>query len=167
MRKLLFIFMFLAPLLLNMISNNKKSDNKSEKITEDIRNLNWLSGYWASETDDTKMEEFWLRESGNLMLGLHRDRFKSGKTFFEFLRISQTDQGIIYYASPKGREATEFKLKDMSNYKVTFENLDHDFPQRIIYTLKNDTTLISRIEGLISGEIKHREWTWYKNKLYD
>lgn len=107
------------------------------------------------------MEEFWLPASGNIMVGLHRDTFKSGKAFFEYLRIEQGEDGISYWANPGGRAPTEFKLKEVSGLKVVFENPDHDFPQRIIYRLESDTVLIARVEGEVDGELRSQEWKWY------
>ncbi|MFC2088300.1 DUF6265 family protein [Calditrichota bacterium] len=162
---MIFTLFYSLLLILNISHIQEISTDKKYQSEQNIQNLNWLSGYWSSEIDGIKMEEFWLSESGNLMLGLHRDLFKSGKTFYEFLRISHSLHGISYFASPKGKEATEFPLIEMSANKVTFENKEHDFPQRIIYALKNETTLWVRIEGIVSGELKFQEWNWYKNEL--
>ena len=130
-----------------------------------ISQLDWLSGYWSAREGKASSEEFWLPASGQMMLGLHRDIFSSGTTFFEFLRIAETDAGLSYFASPKGRPAIEFKAIRLDSASATFENPDHDFPQRIIYTLDSDTTLLMRIEGMSQGEVKSSEWRLYKNNL--
>jgi hypothetical protein len=126
--------------LLAFILNAQTSD------TVTIKQLNWLSGYWTAESGGIKMEEFWLPESNGLLVGLHRDSFGSDKTFFEFLRIEQLNDTIIYQASPRGKEPTPFYLKSMDTHIVVFENIKHEYPQRIIYSLKTDT-LIARIEA--------------------
>ncbi len=35
-----------------------------------------------------------------------------------------------------------------------FENLQHDFPQRIAYSLEGGTTLNARIEGMRNGSLR-------------
>ena len=132
---------------------------------DSIDQLNWFSGYWIAEINGTKMEECWLPENNNSMIGLHRDSFKSGKIFYEYLRIEQIGDSIIYFASPKGRKPTKFLLVSIEHHKVIFENPDHDFPQKIIYTLNSDT-LTARIEGKVNGDFKFSEWHWLKSKMH-
>ena len=146
--------------LLSFILNAQSSD------TFKVKQLNWLSGYWTAENGGTRMEEIWLPESNGLLIGLHRDSFGSDKTFFEYLRIEQLNDTIVYKASPRGVEPTSFYLKSMDKHSVVFENLKHDFPQRIIYVLKGDT-LHARIEGNVNNKLKFSEWQWYKTKLFE
>lgn len=124
--------------------------------------LSWLAGYWTSSKDGTTIEELWTHGSGYVMLGLHRDVYANGRSSFEFLRIMRTREGIVYVANPNGNPGTTFAMKESSNQKVVFENLEHDFPQRIIYSRTGDK-LTARIEDK-SGE-KAMEWTWTKTKL--
>jgi len=39
-------------------------------------------------------------------------------------------------------------------FGLIFENAAHDFPQRIIYRLNDDGSLLARIEGKRGGELK-------------
>jgi len=50
----------------------------------------------------------------------------------------------------------------LTSEKVVFENLSHDFPQRIIYSRAGDK-LTARIEDE-SGE-KGMQWSWTKMEL--
>jgi len=59
------------------------------------------------------------------------------------------------------RAGTTFTMKENKDQKVIFENLENDFPQRIIYSRSEDT-LTARIEDE-SGE-KSMEWVWTKTK---
>jgi hypothetical protein len=81
---------------------------------------------------------------------------------FEFLRIVKRDGKLIYLASPGGRTpATEFPLKENSENRLVFENPTHDFPTRVIYTLKGDV-LTARIEGTMGGKERAMEWQFKK-----
>lgn len=141
--------------LLSFILGAQNSD------TVMVNQLNWLAGYWTAENGDTRMEEFWLPESNGLLVGLHRDSFGSGNTFVEYLRIEKSKDTIIYKASPRGKEPTSFYLKAVETHSVVFENLDHDFPQRIMYSLIGDT-LDVKIEGYVNGKLKFSKWQWIK-----
>jgi hypothetical protein len=122
-----------------------------------------MAGHWEGEADGTAMEEVWLAPAGGRMVGLHRDVFPSGKSFFEFLRIEEVDGRLAYLASPRGREATVFPLQELGDHRVVFENPGHDFPQRILYWLDGDR-LHARIEGEEGGEKKSSEWSWVRRR---
>ena len=119
----------------------------------------WMSGWWASESNGVRMEEVWTAPGGGVMLGLHRDVKPNGKTSFEFLRIEEKEGSLIYQAQPGGRPATPFPLKESSESRIVFENLKHDFPQRIIYWREGDR-LCARVEGTINGKTDAEQWCW-------
>ena len=79
---------------------------------------------------------------------------------FEFLRIEATSSGITFWASPAGKTPTPFRLIELKNKRVVFENPEHDFPQRIIYWLGDDGALHAKIEGTENGKSAEMEWAW-------
>ena len=137
--------------------------HESRTADDSLNSLSWLTGYWSGESGGTQMEEFWLPPDGRMMVGLHRDVFAEGNAFFEYLRIESTEEGVVYFASPKGRAATPFKLVEMSAQQVTFENKEHDFPQRIKYWLAAPDILGARIEGMANGKLEAIEWQWRRS----
>jgi hypothetical protein len=74
---------------------------------------------------------------------------KAGKTVeYEHLLLHLDEGGTITYtASPARQEKTSFRLVTINDHEAIFENLRHDFPQRITYALKPDGTLLAAIEG--------------------
>ncbi|MBA2524296.1 MAG: hypothetical protein H0V18_00740 [Pyrinomonadaceae bacterium] len=131
----------------------------SAKAT-DLSGLAWMAGNWAGVQGGVEMEELWQAPKGNTMLGLHRDVAGGRTVFFEFLRIEAKPEGISYWASPGGRPSTQFRLIELKGKRVVFENLKHDFPQRVIYWLSDDGALHARIEGTMNGKPAAEEWTW-------
>jgi len=128
-----------------------------------IAALEWMAGFWVGVEHGTRMEELWMRPAGGVMLGLHRDIDSAGLVWFEYLRLEETESGIAYVASPQGRGPTVFPLKEAVRGRAVFENLENDFPQRIMYRLDDDG-LHARIEGLEDGKVKTREWVWKKSQ---
>jgi hypothetical protein len=122
-----------------------------------LEDLSWMAGHWTGSSDGWQIEEIWLAPGGGVMLGMHRDA-KGEKASFEFLRIAQTAEGIVYLAQPGGRPPTPFKLTEATATRAVFENPKHDFPQRILYTLR-DGQLCARVEG---GTETPQEWCWTK-----
>jgi hypothetical protein len=99
--------------------------------------------------------EMWSKPDGGTMIGAGRT-VKAGKTVgFEFLRITE-DNGAMHYISrpSENREETAFKLVKWNDRELIFENLGHDFPQRIIYRGTAKDRLAARIEGEQAGKIK-------------
>lgn len=149
------VFISLACLLLSgMIAHGS--------VATDLSDLSWMSGHWSGVQDGIEMEESWMPPKGGTMLGLHRD-IKNGRTVsFEFFRIQAEAEGITYWASPRGKPATPFRLIESSSHRVVFENAKHDFPQRIIYWLDDDK-LHARTEGTVNGKLEAEEWAWQRS----
>lgn len=130
-----------------------------------IESLSWLAGCWAGEMKGTFTEECWMEPRGGIMTGMNRSVKNSKAVFFEYLRIEEGPAGLAYIASPLGKPPTVFKLKSCENNTFIFENLDHDFPQRIIYTHTAEDTLKARVEGMVKGKLEYEEWTWHRAAL--
>jgi len=69
-----------------------------------------MTGHWAATVGDVHMEEAWIGPEGGVMLGVHRDVRVGGTAFFEYLRIEERADGLVYIASRMGRGTTEFAL---------------------------------------------------------
>ena len=127
---------------------------------ESLEALSWLEGHWTSESGGGRSEELWTDAAGGLLVGVHRDVYASGQVAFEFLRITVQDGRVVYLASPGGRPATPFHLVESGQRAATFQNAEHDFPQRIVYRLDEDGILTARIEGEVDGVARSSEWRW-------
>jgi hypothetical protein len=125
----------------------------------DLSTLGWMAGSWVGKDGAAEMEEVWLAPRAGSMVGLHRDT-AGGKTLsYEFLRIEAAAEGITYWASPRGKPATPFKLVENGGERVVFENPDHDFPRRILYW-KCGGDLCARTEGAVAGKPVAEQWHW-------
>ena len=130
-----------------------------------LSDLAWMAGSWSGTSRGIEMEEHWTAPKGNSMIGVHRDVGKGRTLVFEFLRIEQRGDEIVYLSMPNGRSpATPFPLKELSSSRVVFENPTHDFPQRIIYW-KDGADLRARIEGTMNGKAGSEEWRWSPGAL--
>lgn len=121
----------------------------------DVSRLSWLAGCWARDGAETGSVEHWLQPAGGSLLGLGRT-VKAGKTIeHEFMQIRAASNGeLAFTALPSGQSETTFTLLRLSDAEVVFENLAHDFPQRVIYRRDGDTRLLGRIEGMRKGVLR-------------
>ncbi len=107
--------------------------------------LKFLTGCWVMEGPRSTVLEVWSRPMGGLMLG-HSQTERAGKTSgYEFLRIEPRDGVLAYIPMIRGKE-TVFTAVKVTAEEAIFENLAHDFPQRIIYRPVADG-LTARIES--------------------
>jgi len=126
--------------------------------------LAFMAGCWEGEKDGTRSEECWLAPVAGLMVGMHRDVFKNGRTMFEFLRIEAQPTGVFYLASPRGAPATSFGMVRATDGRAEFVNPMHDYPQRILYWADGRDRLKAVVEGPSKGKVLREEWTWTRRK---
>ncbi len=131
----------------------------SLSATADISRLSWLSGCWAYDDAEPGSGEYWMPPVGGTMFAVSRSIRDSRTVAFEYLRIEEFAEGsLVLFASPSGQSPARFDMVSLSNNEVVFENPEHDFPQRIIYSLAQDSRLIGRIEGQSNGRPKSIEF---------
>lgn len=125
-----------------------------------VDELHWMAGIWLGTANGVESEEHWSAPSGGLLIGMHRDVREGRAVGFEFFRIQAQDGVITYLSQPGGRPAVPFKMKEMGAQRIVFENLGHDFPQRIIYWQTQPGELRARVEGAVDGKLESDEWIW-------
>ena len=93
------------------------------------------------------------------MLGLSRT-VKGDKTVnFEFMQLRVGNEGrLVLVALPSGQKETVFTAVGQTDRAVTFENVNHDFPQRVVYAQQPNDRLVARIEGTRSGQFRSIEF---------
>jgi hypothetical protein len=112
-----------------------------------LKELAWLGGAWLAQRPDGEVtEELWLAPNGGSMIGVGRS-VRAGKTvFYEHLRIEACGTSVVYIASPRGGNPTEFVATKSDATTVVFENRKHDWPKRISYSAAKAGVHV-RVEG--------------------
>ncbi|WP_037568157.1 MULTISPECIES: DUF6265 family protein [Sphingomonas] len=136
--------------------------SKSASATQ-VADLSWMAGHWLECSPRGEAAETWTDDRGGVMLGISKS-IRNGRTSWEWSRIDRTPEGIAFLASPQGQQPTAFKAVAIAKGKAVFENLDHDFPQRVIYIRKGDN-LTGRIEGIAEGKQRAAEWHYRLSPL--
>lgn len=117
--------------------------------------VGWLAGCWEATLEGgASYEEVWLPPRAGTMIGLARMTRDDRTLSFEFMTITDDQGTLVFAAQPAGRPPTYFRAPILAPHEVTFENPDHDFPQRIIYRLSSPDQLFARIEGDRGGEVR-------------
>ncbi|MFN0180855.1 MAG: DUF6265 family protein [Gemmatimonadales bacterium] len=113
----------------------------------------WLVGCWERRGNQVT-EERWLPATGGALFGVSTTVRNDRVSGWEYLRIERSREGLIYHAIPSGQQPTAFPAKVASDTLLVFENLEHDFPQRIIYRKAGADSLLARIEATVKDSLR-------------
>ncbi len=127
-----------------------------------VGKLAWLAGNWRMEKAGRVVDEQWMAPAAGVMLGMSRTVAKSKVIGHEFVQIREGPGGDLYYiARPSGQKEAAFRILALTDNEIVFENKEHDFPQKITYTLQADGSLLAAIEGTgKDGQIRRVEFAY-------
>jgi hypothetical protein len=114
---------------------------------DDLGPVRWLAGCWEMRRGARTTLEMWMPPAGGLMLGASRTVSGEQVVEYERMQLAMKDGGIVYTALPSGQAEASFTAVSVGAGGFTVENLQHDFPQRIIYRRVGTDSLVARIEG--------------------
>ena len=130
-----------------------------------LSTIAWLAGVWTADENGRQLTEQWMPPAGGTMLGMSRTVARGRTVEYEFLLLREEAGGEInYVAKPSGQAEVAFKLIRATATEVVFENPQHDFPQRISYTLKDGGKLTAAIEGTKNGKTRRVEFNYQRVK---
>lgn len=125
--------------------------------------LSWMAGYWLDCSDGREASESWTDPRGGILVGA-AITVQNGRSSFEFARIAPVNGVVSYVAQPGGAAPTAFGLIEATEGRAVFQNLDNDFPQRVIYQRTGDV-LTARIEGHVGDREQAMDWRFDKAEL--
>ena len=153
----------LAILLVSIISLPSLADAQTSEVKPTLAAISWLAGNWSSDERGRQVTEQWMSAAGGTMLGMSRTVSEGRTVDYEFLRLHVESNGeISYVAKPSGQAEATFKLIRASSTEAVFENLQHDFPQRITYTWMEGDKLTAVIEGTKKGKTRRIEFNYHR-----
>ena len=127
-----------------------------------IARVAWLQGCWETSTAARTIEEQWTGPRGKSMLSLSRTVRADATVAYEFVILREQGEQLAYEAHPNEKAPATFVSKEISATQVVFENLAHDFPQRVGYQLKDPANLLAWIEGKLDGSPRKVEFPYRK-----
>ena len=146
-------------ILIAFVACSSAASSQQKPTLEDLA---WMAGCWERSSAARVVEEQWMRPSGGTMLGMSRTVVNGKTVEYEHLIIKHDGETIDYIATPSGQQQATFRLVKFSATEAVFENPEHDFPQRIIYRIKEDGSLHARIEGKMNGRARGIDFPFNK-----
>lgn len=123
----------------------------------DFAQVSFMSGCWKTAVGVTpEYRECYTTPKAGMMQGSSQTIENGKTTFFEFSLVIEDAGKIIYRPFIKGVQSVDFTLTKLGPAEAVFENLSHDFPQRVIYRKGSDGKLTARIEDA-AGK-KFEQW---------
>jgi hypothetical protein len=124
---------------------------------KDFKDLYTLSGTWEMRTKNGFLYESWIIQNDSLLRS-HSFRIKNNDTIpEETIELIFSNGNLRYIPTVINQNQGKpviFTLMKINNKRFVFENLSHDFPQRIIYNLKKQDSLLVIINGKTSKGYK-------------
>ena len=127
-----------------------------------IEQFEWLTGNWKGPADKGDFYESWTRYDESTLTGEGYLIIENDTVFREVLRIQNICGHWVYIASINKGVPVLFALAASDDSKWVFENKEHDFPQRVVYSLKTDGSLLAWIEGEMKGKMRKEEYSMEK-----
>jgi hypothetical protein len=116
-----------------------------------VSQVAWLAGCWQLAAGDRLVEEHWLAPKAGTMLAVGRTIRGNRLVEYETVLLREEGGRLAYEAHPSGQPSTVFLSTEVSAQRVIFENLQHDFPQRVGYERTGDA-LLAWISGPQNGQ---------------
>jgi Domain of unknown function (DUF6265) len=129
-------------------------------FAQDESIIKLFPGKWKMNSDKMEYYEDWELVNETELVGIGFSIEEGDSILSEQLYLKKFAEQWAYVAIPDNQAITLFALQEFSQNKFSFENKEHDFPQRIIYEFKGDDQLEVAIEGVIDGELMKRDFSF-------
>jgi hypothetical protein len=124
-----------------------------------IQRVAWLAGCWSISGGERTVDEQWMAPRVASMQGMSRTVRGDKLLAYEFVMLRERGELLEYEVSPSGQARTVFTSTTVTDSSVVFENLQHDFPQRVAYQ-RNGDRLLAWIEGPRNGQMRRIEYPY-------
>ena len=144
-----------APDLVVSAAASERSDVVAARVGTDasgagtLARLGWLVGTWERQAGGRRVHETWAWAGEHVLRGsafVIQDGNPPRQT--EWIVLAEMAGDVFYIARPiENANPTPFRLVAIHGDTTTFENPQHDFPQRIRYVRSGSDSLLVSVEG--------------------
>lgn len=125
--------------------------------------LGALQGTWSMQTRRGVINESWEKTNDSVYSGKSYRVVNTDTMLLETVQLVKKGNDIFYIPVVTGQnqgQAVSFRLITADRNTFTFDNPEHDFPQRVIYQLTGNNTLQARIEGMDKGSYRKSDFNY-------
>jgi hypothetical protein len=124
-----------------------------------------MEGNWRMLNKTDTVKECWTVKSDSLLEGKTFLLQGNDTTIFETIRLVARNEGIFFIPTVMDQnegQAISFRFIGDSAGVFIFENVKHDYPQRVIYKPLAENKMYAAVEGVDSGEFQRLEFYYIK-----
>lgn len=135
----------------------------AQETLQSFSKLYALNGEWITQSKNGKLYESWQKVNDSTLKSKSFRVTQADTTMLEQVDLVLRRQKIFYIpvvADQNNHEPVIFTLINSAGSRYVFENLLHDFPQRVIYELPVDNALHAWIEGKTSAGFKKIDYNY-------
>ena len=124
-----------------------------------VEAASFMVGCWAQRPGDRSgLREIYAPPASNMMTGLSQFWREGRIVDWEFHRLDASADGPVLTPHPRGAASVSFRPADIQPDRIVWQNLEHDFPQRIIYERVAVDSLVVRVEAGEGADARSLEW---------
>ncbi len=168
MKKYIFYFTCLGSLFIfySCQSSSKESSQKSDS-KKLIEKVDWLIGEWQNRYKEGVFTEIWTQKDDSTLTAV--SFFIAGKdtVLNEKVTLKEINGELFYIpvvSNQNNGKEIPFKLTSVTEKQLVFENPNHDFPQKITYSLITKDSIFAEISGNYKGKQQKIAFPMKKNK---
>lgn len=153
-------FIFIMAVMICIAACGAKNDTETPAQPEKpryelLRQASWLLGSWQHQMSEGTITEEW--KSMNDSVFSARSFFVSGTDTSAGETITLEQRGKELYYIPVVKNQNEgkpitFRLSSGAGDELTFENPEHDFPQKIVYKKLREDSMLTEVSGNMQGK---------------
>jgi hypothetical protein len=156
-------------LLISIISCNNTQTKQEDSVNNfsQLQQLEWLLSQWQNSSPEGDFYESWIKTNDTSFTGTSLVIARGDTVFSESILLHQIGDNVYYsptVSDQNNAQPVSFKLISNTNGIFVFENKEHDFPQRIIYSNPQPDSLYARVEGNHNGIFRTEEFGMKRNK---
>ncbi|MGO4905910.1 DUF6265 family protein [Flavobacterium sp. W20_MBD1_R3] len=149
--------------LLALFSCKESDANEKEKI----KAANWILGNWENKSVDGNLTENWKKVNDSTYEAKSYLIKEKDTLHVESIILQQRGEELSYLAAVQGQNENKpvaFKLTTETEKQLVFENLKHNYPQKISYTQITPGSLTAKISGIQHGKPSSEQFSMKKIK---
>lgn len=134
---------------------------------KELASLYPLIGTWQLQTKKGMLYEKWIKVNDSTLSNISYRINGSDSVVLEKVQLISRGQSIMYIPiieDQNNQQPVIFVLASLENGKYTFENKEHDYPQRVIYNLPVNNTMHAWIEGTSNGKFVKSDFRFTKKE---
>lgn len=135
--------------------NYQKVKDTSSITYNEIEKASWLIGNWENNSIEGNATEIWKKKNDSTLFGLSFFIVNKDTVFSETISLEQNGVNLFYIPTVKeqnNEQPVKFALTYSTTYQLVFENPEHDYPQKIIYTQITKDSILAEISGMKKGK---------------